>query len=162
MVDADDVAGFGAIVATDEVIDKSNNAIMLENFVVQGMEHEIFINKEDNTDYNLFIKLYRHLEKKKIIIKKFSFSSLFSMNFKFITSDKSLLSEKSLKNSLIDFTNKIDYSKLSHLLLNYKYRSTDQITILDKVKGLKKQGGNKTKKMRKKNKKNKTFLRKRF
>jgi len=155
MAELGDAAGFGAVVVEDELIGKRNNPLSLENFVVQGMENKIFVYEKDNNDDNIFVKLYRELEKKKIIIKRYTFLNLYSGNFKFITSE-------SLEKNLKGFTNEVDCKKLSDFLLKYEYRSIDQVKIFEKVKMFKKKGGEKTRKLRKKNKRNKTILHKRF
>ena len=163
MVNADDFVGFGAIVATDEVIDKYNNPLSFENFYVQGNKEKIFINSADNLDDMLFIKLYEYLEKKRIIIKKFNLSTIWTMDFKFITSDKSLLSPESLRFNLKDFTNKdkVNYTNLSNFLKNYKYKSNAHLEVfaLLKQKSILKKGGKLTKNVNRKNKNNKTCYR---
>lgn len=163
MVNADNFFGFGAVAATDEVIDKYNNPLSSENFYVQGNEEKIFINSADNLDDILFRNLYKYLQQKKIIIKKFNLSTFWTMDFKFITSDKSLLSPESLKLNLKDFTNKdkVNYTNLSNFLKNYKYKSNAQLKVftLLKQKSLLKKGGKLTKNVNRKNKNNKTCYR---
>jgi len=174
---ASDVAGVGAFFVIDEAINNRNNPIDVENFVIRGLEQKIFRADKDNDleNFENFEYLYRDLEKKEIIIKRLTLSAVYAMSFKFVTSNKDLLSSQSLKKNLPEYKGKIHFSKLSHLLTNYKYDTRDHTKIVEMLSKYKfkksqvtkyqdnnNQGGKKTKKMRKKNKRNKTTLHKRF
>ena len=120
MVETDDVVGRVAVSGSEAIINKRNNPITIKNFTVQGEDYEIFNNKQSIEAY---IELYDYLYSKKIIIKKYSISMVWTLNYKFLTEDKSLLSKESLIETLKEFTNKenINFENLSNFLSQTMY-----------------------------------------
>ena len=166
--DIGDAVELGVIAGIDERISKTNNPLTSENFYVQGHEKHIFFDDADNLDNKLFYSLYSFLVKKRIIVRVFTFSTIITLDYKFITSNKDLLTVKSLKENLHDFTdkNKVDYENLSNFLLTYKYSSLAQPRVFELLnkeinfkKSLKKKGGKHTRN-KNRNQRNKSVSRK--
>jgi hypothetical protein len=131
----------------DEVVQKVDNQINFDNFVVGAMKAGILKDKKNvpikDTYENKgrYMYLYDELVKIGIIKSELSISTLQTGFYKYtVTTDSKLLEPGNLKNAcsendkikkvLNNGEYKIDYNKLSIFLKGYSYKTVDQVKAL--------------------------------
>lgn len=155
----EELFGFGEVVVADKAVDKGNNYILFDNFIVQAGEANVFRKKAIPTCSNLDIKdsyftLFNLLQKIKVIENK---SNAFLYVFKggettTVTTDKELLKSDRLEKELTNLGSEyatciecydVDYNALSTLLSRYENKAIDEVKLVGNVV---KKGGRKSSK----------------
>ena len=138
---------WAADMIADEVVQKADNQINFDNFVVGAMEAGVLKTKNNvpipDTYENKgrYMVLYDVLVEKGIIISGFSISTIQTGFYKYtITTDSKSLEPAALKskcsgnttikNVLNNGEYMIDYNKLSAYLKGYNYKAVDQVKVL--------------------------------
>jgi hypothetical protein len=156
------MASLLAEVALGKTIEKNNNEIKFDNFIVQAKSKNIltlipdcsiekkgwFGNKssiklDDKSIKDAYLKLYDYLVKKEIITKKLDAHSLITVDYVY-TVNTNLIEIENLKN-LINKDNTdipellkcytINHEVLSTLLKNYNHELVDEVNLLVKKGG---------------------------
>lgn len=182
----DNLLVFIGIVAVDKALEESNNEIKFDNFIAQAKEKKIlnlkdncsieqsgwFNNSNKNIDKNFdndaYFDLYNYLIKKEVITKKVGKASIFTWD-SIHTINEKLIEEIKLK-ELIKEGNAdlpellkcytIDYQELHNLLEKYEYDGLDEVKLMVKKGGNRKNRKIKTIQKNRKHKKTKTTKRK--
>jgi hypothetical protein len=136
-------SGIFGITAVDSAIQKSENQITFENFVVLAEKQGVLAQNEtcaSKVDKDKYLDLYDALVDADIITKKANAKSVFTWESSYVVSSIIDLGEENLMSilekkkphlyvELIKCFN-IDFKKLSTLLSTYKYNPTDQFEIM--------------------------------
>jgi len=160
---------FLGIAAADTALEKNENQITFENFVVQAQKQSILTYKKGclkgwfgkslenpsaGTVSDTYLMLYDCLVDVNIITKQITSSSVFTWSNSYIISKTISLDAKNIE-ELLEKKNSsdykkikecfvIDFAKLSALLKKYTYNPTDQFNVIGKVVG-----GRRTRKQKK-------------
>lgn len=152
--------GLGVVTAADTAIQKTEQQITFENFVVQAQSKGILSqqnncpNQPSKDDY---LSLYDALVDAEIINKKATGWSFITLTSSYTISNTISKEPNDLETIMENRNSKyyvklkpcfvVDWKKLSEFLKQYKYSPTDQFSIL--TGGGKKRKARKTKKIRK-------------